>query len=272
MIRRLKIIVHRFFRYLIFNFPIKSNRPSFLIIGSQKAGTTTLFRFLDQHPCLHGALKKEIHFFNSDVHYARGYSWYEAHFKNLNLFRKKPLFFEATPEYIISDVYLRRILNYDRHLKVIVILREPVSRAYSAWNFFSKMPRYKDLLPSFEECINRELQVYEGKRREDWVTAFQFVRRGIYSDQLMKCFQIFGREKVLVIGSAEFANFPVGTLNRVLSFLEMPQNDWKFLKWKHRNVGVYTKKFDDRLKAQLEMFFDPYNKKLANLLGFIPEW
>jgi hypothetical protein len=118
-------------------------RPSFLVIGGVKCGTTALHRYLCDHPKIVPAWDKEIHFFDQNVSYIeRGPNWYHAKFPppfRLGVGRQT---FEATPSYLYQfPRCAERIYNYDPRLKLIVLLRAPVERAYSHWKMLRLFKR-----------------------------------------------------------------------------------------------------------------------------------
>src|SRR6188508_1226206 len=100
--------------------------PTFMIIGTQKGGTTSLHRYLDKHPDVTMALKKEVHFFDS--FYFKGSDWYLAHFP---LRSEAAQTGEASPTYIFHPEAPRRVYDAFPQVKLIALLRNPVDRAYS---------------------------------------------------------------------------------------------------------------------------------------------
>src|SRR5262249_48061709 len=111
--------------------------PSFLIVGAQRCGTTSMSRTLDEHPAVFSAvLHEEVHFF--DVSYRRGLSWYRSHFPLLAAARRAapaaraaPVSVEARPDYIVHPLAAERIAKDLPGVRLLVLLRDPVERAYS---------------------------------------------------------------------------------------------------------------------------------------------
>jgi len=139
----------------------QSKAPSFLIIGAQKCGTTALHSYLSLHPQIAGSNPKELHFFNSDYNYSKGVAYYESLLSNLN---EKLIKFEASPSYLVNPFAAARIYNYNPAVRLIVLLRNPIERAFSAWNMYKK--RY---------------QVNRNWFRDDWLAHVEpnknYVRR-----------------------------------------------------------------------------------------------
>ena len=140
----------------------KKNTPTFLIIGAQKAGTTALFSLLAQHPKILPPQEKEINFFQDDKNFSKGYSWYHEQFPHENEFSSGQITFEATPEYLYRIPVAQRINDYNKSMRHIVLVRDPIDRAYSSWNMnrnFKNSPTYYYLTEhrSFEQAISQEL-------------------------------------------------------------------------------------------------------------------
>ena len=128
------------------NTPISKHatNPSFLIIGAQKCATTWLSNTLNKHPEIFIPEQKEIHFFNKTYNYNKGFSWYREHFDDCS---ETQIAGEATPNYLWTSANDRDLKESHRttnipglvhkHLpdiKLIIILRDPVKRAISAFN------------------------------------------------------------------------------------------------------------------------------------------
>src|SRR5258706_11489250 len=100
--------------------------PDFLIIGAQRSGTSTLYQYIARHPDVRGAFRKEVHYF--DMHYDRGLDWYRA------CFPTRGFTGESSPSYLIHPEVPARVAAVLPDIKLIAILRNPVERAYSAYN------------------------------------------------------------------------------------------------------------------------------------------
>lgn len=261
----LKIKIYRFYRKIIFHLPF-NYYPDFLIIGVQKAGTTTLFNYLNEHRKFCGSVVKEVGFFNRDDRFNLGYFWYKKHFKSILRPCAGRFYFEATPEYIIEPLYLNRIRDFNPAIKLVIILRDPVSRAFSAWNFYKKFRQYKDILPDFAHCVEQEMEVFAGKASENWVTELRIIRRGLYKQQLQNCFDLFDYNQVLVLSADELKRDPGEALNKVLLWLGVPASNWSFLNYRDRNVGSYSVRLSDEIRSMLKEFYKRENAEMKALL------
>jgi sulfotransferase family protein len=189
----------------------------FIICGTQKGGTSALDVYLRGHPNICMAEKKEVHFFDNEDAFRDGtpdYSQYHSVFKpNLTT----QILGEATPIYMYWRDAPRRMWQYNPNLKLIVLLRDPIDRAYSHWN----MKRVLDAEAlSFWEAIERE----PDRCREALPyqhRVYSYVDRGFYLEQLRRLWSFFPKERVLVLKSDELKCQPVQTLQRVCEFLNV---------------------------------------------------
>src|SRR2546423_13513556 len=113
--------------------------PDFLIIGGQKCGTTSLYYYLIEHPNIAPAVRKQMHFF--DNRFKKGFGWYKSNFPTIFskwyktfLHKQKFVSGEATPYYLFHPLAASRVHQFLPDVKLIVLLRNPVNRAYSHYN------------------------------------------------------------------------------------------------------------------------------------------
>jgi hypothetical protein len=156
--------------------------PNFLIIGAPRAGTTWIDKNLRDHPDVHMAATKEVHFF--DRHYERGIEFYESQFRHWN---GQAAVGEATPAYLHGQFTANDIPRLiHRHLpqvRLIASLRDPVERVYSEyWNVKAKDRSNARL--SFEDKI---------------AMRPEFLREGLYHEQLQRYLELFPRERMLIL-------------------------------------------------------------------------
>ena len=271
-------------------------RPSFFIIGAQKCGTTALFNYLSEHPDVVPGRTKEIHFFNREKLY-RGYgiNYYHSQFPLPFQLGKFGVTFDATPKYIHCPKCPKRIQKYNPKAKMILLLRNPVERAYSAWNMFRRyfedrrspiLPGWSIMnapnqegfrrlfnrreYPSFEEAIHEEI---DNNLTEQALPEPSFVRRGFYAKQIERYFKYFHRGQIMIIDSQRLRNDTNGTLEDIAAFVNLRPHDWSQGE-KNRCVvaGVYTAPIDQDVKAYLSKFYRPYNERLYKLLSYDFGW
>lgn len=258
--------------------------PDFMIIGAQKGGTTSLFRLLEKHPCIVPAARKEVHYFDNmynDLQY--GLNWYRAHFPMFLsryykrwIHRQKMLTGEASPYYIFHPRAPERIFNVVPRVKLILLLRDPVTRAYSHYHH-SVRKGYESL--TFEQAIDQEEGRLAGeveKLCEDTYYVsfnhahFSYLSRGIYLKQVLNWHRYFPKEQLLILRSEDFFSDPARIYNQVLEFLELPA----------RNLDSYPKYngrdqypgINPNTRKQLTEYFHLYNEKLCEYLGMDFDW
>ena len=241
--------------------------PDFLIIGAQKCGTSSLFYYLLQHPELALPEKKEIHFF--DVNYQNGIGWYENHYSHKEKADKKTG--EATPYYLFHPLVPQRIAIHYPQIKLIVLLRNPIDRAYS--HFWMIKNRNQESLATFEEATEAEAWRLEQETakilsqpdyRSKIHQHYSYLSRGKYDEQLLNWFQYFPISSFLFIKSERFFANLQSELKRVFSFLgisyQMPDDSEIQLKSNYPPMQIETRK-------RLERYFHIHNQKLKSILG-----
>jgi Sulfotransferase domain len=271
-------------------------QPDFLILGAQKAGTSSLEFFLSQHPRIRCAGKKEVGFFSRDSMYNQGAAWYARQFpprRRLGL-----RFFEATPEYLYYPFVAERIARFNPRMKLIVMLRNPVERAFSAWNMFRQMhadavirdrtiadyiadanPEAREPIlgllgrkefPGFDSCVEEEMKLLrEGTARE---LEPSFVRRGLYQEQLERFYEHFPPESIFILESAELKRDRAGAVNRVLAFLGLLPFEWPETALQDQHVRQYDAPMPDLARTALQKFFKEPNARLYSAIGRTFDW
>jgi surface polysaccharide O-acyltransferase-like enzyme len=241
-------------------------RPHFLIVGTQKGGTTSLYNYLIQHPNVHSAVVKEIHFFDEQQHW--GMDWYLTHFPES--LPEGDITGEATPYYLFHPHVPQRIKHTLPDVKIIVLLRNPIERAFS---HYQMMVRRGVETLSFSEAIRAEsgridVEYERMEQDEDYFSAacsqFSYLKRGLYSEQLERWFSLFAREEILVIRSEDLQRKTEVSYNQVLQFLQLP--DWKLTDYFMHHEGGYQEEIDINTRTWLERYFEADQKKLAQLL------
>lgn len=248
--------------------------PSFLIIGAQRAGTTTFFSDLCQHTHVARPVGKELHFFNYD--YWRGIDWYRSFFptaasRRIARLRGGDLVAgEATPYYLFHPAVPSRVAESLPDAKLIVLLRNPVDRAYS---HYQKMCRMGFERLSFEEALAAEEERLAGaeerlaadpRYRHDHHRRHAYLARGHYADQLERWYAHFPRDQILVLLAEEYFARPQETHALTLDFLGLPRQE---LARQHHYKPPPYEPLAPTLRASLEQRFARSNARLALLLG-----
>jgi len=256
--------------------------PDFLIIGTQRGGTSSLFIYLARHPCVLRSLRKETEYFSR--RYALGPEWYRAHFpiRSVAAWRRwrggRPLTFEATPDYLFHPYAAERARDVVPEAKLIVLLRDPVERAVSHYRHMVRLGF--ETLP-FREAIEVEARRtaadLEALRRDPLHQArdllrFSYVARGRYAEQLERWMEVFPRDRFLIVRSEDLFRDPGAVYERVITFLGLPL-------WRPRvfpNVTVARAKTSSLppfaevtpdARARLREAFAPHDERLYALIG-----
>lgn len=191
---------------------------TFLVAGVQKGGTTSLDAYLRQHPSICMARKKELHFFDKDPHFEDkpvDYAGYESRFAAK---LSATIFGEATPIYTYWPPAMERIKAYSRAMKIIVLLRNPIERAWSHWRM--EVGRNREAL-DFSTAIRNEPERIAMALSKSHQT-FSYVDRGLYSRQIERIRMNFPEPQLLFIKSERFFVEPAEVVAEVLRFLDLP--------------------------------------------------
>jgi len=255
--------------------------PNFIIIGAAKSGTSSLYTYLTKHPLVHPAYKKEIHYF--DLNFSKSLNWYRAHFSYQPFLKIKPsqkktpcpITGEATPYYLCHPLAPKRIHDVIPHIKLIVMLRDPVDRAYSHYQHAVRHGLEK---LSFEEAIFAEATRLHGEteklKRDENYHSFShrhhsYLLRGRYAEQIEMWYQYFSPTQILVVESETFFSAPEHTLKQVVDFLGLPP--FKLPEYKVLQKGSYPK-MQPSTREYLANYYKPYNIKLFELVGRRFNW
>jgi len=259
--------------------------PDFIIIGGMKCGTTSLLHHLNQHPQVAAAAVKEVHFF--DTQFSRGADWYRTFFPTKAALEgarqrlgKNVVTGEASPYYIVHPHAPRRIAETIPHVKLIALLRDPVSRAYShyAHNCRPKHRRKGREPLSFEEALAREeirtagefeRMIADEQYDSPAFRHYSYARRGMYLEQLRRYAEHFDRSQILVLKAEDWFQRTQQCYDQALAFLALEPRTIR--KPRVRNAGRYADRPEETL-ARLSDHFDPHNRQLYEYLQRDMDW
>lgn len=253
--------------------------PDFLILGAQKAGTSSLYKYLLQHPAILPAYRKEIHFFTIPALYFKGHNWYRGHFPTglVRAQAQQRLTGEASPSYLFFPLVPKRVHQVMPQAKLIVLLRDPVARAFS--NYHHQVRRGLETL-SFEEAIEQEQErlgndlqkTIENPQFHSLNLAhFSYLLRGEYVTQLKRWRNFFPATQMLILKSEDFYDDPQQTVMQVASFLNLPTWQPNSTIFKQYNPGIYDK-MNPQTRQRLSRYFQPANEELYEFLGRNLAW
>jgi hypothetical protein len=255
--------------------------PDFVIIGAAKAGTTSLFGWLSDHPFIAPASQKEVHYF--DYNYFRGEDWYRKHFPlraDLERFvdaRGRPfLTGEASPSYMSHQWAPERLAKLVPHAKLLVALRNPVDRAYSQFQMSRR--ENEEPLESFADAVAAEEQRLAPERAkmldDQWYSSWpigcwSYLMRGRYAEQLERWMTLFGRDQFHFLTLEQLADDPQRALDDVHHFLGIPGHEYAALPRLH--AAQYDSIGADA-REKVTDYFRPHNERLYELVGIDFEW
>ena len=246
----------------------KVDRIDFIVPGAQKSGTTALHYFLKGHPQIVLPDRQEMHFFDDEEIFSRSLIDYELlhrHFPSRA--RSGSIVGEVTPSYLYWKPAMERIHAYNPRIKLLILLRNPIDRAFAHWN----MQRFKnrealDFLDALKEEPRRiaDLPPVESRR-------FAYVDRGFYSEQLERVFNFFPPEQVHILKFEHFRDRKQETLDSIFEFLGVkPLSN---IRDKDRNVVPYERGMRPEEKKYLSGVFSAEIAKLEQMLGWdLADW
>ena len=258
--------------------------PDFLIVGAQKAGTSSLYSYMNMSPHVvnvhterpngETTWGKEIHYFGSN--FDKPQWWYRYHFPSMRRLRKKEAKTgEASPEYLYHPYAARRIVSLVPSVRIIICLRNPVDRAISS--YWHQVRRGRETL-SMEEafsCEEDRLRRDKARTQEDPSyfgykhKHFSYIDRGHYAIQVKRYLEHFDDRQVHIINSSHLFTNPREVVSEVMAFLELPPHDLGSVR--AINSGKYEAE-DTELRMRLERHYIPHNQQLFDLLGLTTGW
>jgi hypothetical protein len=238
-----------------------------VIIGAQKAGTTSLYAGLVAHPDVRRAFRKEVHFFDTGHHPDLG--WYRRHFP---IDRVGTVTGESSPYYLFHPAVPARMAAVLPDASLIAILRDPVARAVSQYHHarhwgFEDRPIERALDPGAQEGLAPLENVEWYDRADSSARERAYLARGQYAEQLERWFAAFDQARVLMLDSSDL------DAGRALSdaqhFLGLTAHEPPAVP--RQNVGSYRPP-DPGLVRDLRDYFRPHNERLAKLVGRSFDW
>lgn len=234
----------------------------FFVSGAQKAGTSALDFYLRQHPEVCMASRKEVHFFDNDANFTNELPCYNIYHA---FFRPQPqhrILGETTPAYMYWLTAPKRLWEYNPAAKHIVVLRNPIERAYSHWNMQRKIgiePRsfWQALHTEREKC--RESLPFQNK-------PYSYIDRGFYSEQLRRLLYYFPGEQLLILKCEDLKAQPRDTLDRIWRFIGVASH--KDIKFAIVHSNPYGTSMTDKERRYLLDVYEFEIKQLERMLGW----
>ena len=279
-----KFSIRNFFKTLTGNFRLL---PNFIIIGAGRAGTTSLYRYITQHPNVLPSTTKDsnnefadLHFFEYKI--SNSVNWYKSHFPlkflhQSSVSKNKQNFItgEFTATYMYHPLVPKRIFNLLPKTKLILVLRNPVDKAFSTYN---QQKNYKQTNLKFQEIIQSEIerikflevnsQKFHIQSPDDLIIP-NILRHGIYAKYIENWLKSFPLKQIFIINSDDLENSTQKVLDELFTFLELPS--YKIPDISKVNTGNYHP-MPKTTREFLLNFYEPYNKKLYELIGRSFDW
>lgn len=262
-----------------------------MIIGAQKGGTSALFDYLSRHPEIRTPKEKEINFFWQDQLYSKGLEWYYEQFpESLNEDEEKRVqTFEATPHYLHSEKAAERIWKFNKNMKFILLLREPLSRAWSQFQMYQRKRKDKqglaervnkyeepvkgffkrladpDFFINFEEALENEYTIWSRYKKMVQPGLFW---QGLYAMHIQSYYNYFESGQFIFIESEMLKLNPVSVMKELEKFLGLNVYHWENEKFDLINTGGYI----SAIIPDRKNIFAKANAELFQLLGKKYNW
>jgi hypothetical protein len=239
----------------------KIDRLDFILAGAQKSGTTALHYFLSRHPDIAMGDQQEIHFFDDDTLFVSEPDYEQLH-KHYPLLAPSTLAGDCTPSYIYHEPATERIWKYNPKVKLLILLRNPVDRAFAHWN----MQRFRGREPlDFFDAVREEENRIAGAPPIE-ARRFAYLDRGFYGRQLARLFKFYPREQVRVIKFEEFKEKQRETLVSIFSFLGL--EPLRSVRSKDRNIVPYERAMNWEERVFLYNLFAQDIANVERMLGW----
>jgi hypothetical protein len=225
-----------------------------------------------------------------------GEKWYHSRWQKFG--EKNLLYFEATPDYLYLADAPERIAAYNPEMKFICLVRDPVKRAYSAYNmnkfhvanrreifirdyftpreaniekYFQKMFFHPSGFPSFEEFIKDEMEIIStGDNNQPHPN---FIRMGLYLQQFERYYKFFPKDRFIIFENKELENNTARVLDEICRFIGVNPVEWnEELIHKKHGVVEYYDKLNPDTSEMLYKFFKPYNEAFFAHVRKTFEW
>lgn len=248
--------------------------PDFIIPGEAKCGTTSIYRYMCQNPDIYPADVKEP---NNFIHHPQSAMFCKCHYPLIftrifheNVRRGKFLTGEASAEYLSKHKTPAAIAGILPDVKIVILMRNPVTRAYSDYQMLKK---YGVISEEFDEIAEKTMAWIADSDMDELVesslqvehSVIRYVYRGIYVNSVKRWLDNFPRENIMFIKSEEFFENPQNILDDVYGFLGA--RGMKHPEFQVKKMGEYDTAISPDLAAKMAGFYKPYNEKLYELTG-----
>jgi len=251
--------------------------PDFLVIGAKRCGTTSLFYHLPEHPCISKSPHDNMGFFNDNFHL--GVNWYKSFFPTIFTRNKIKsefgnfLAFDVTTTYMEEESTANNVYQIKPNMKIIVILRNPVDRAYSQYHLNLREKAEKR---SFEDAMEENMNELNKESHERYeikpkfsVEENNYLKKSLYAQQLRHWLNIFPMESMLILSTEEFESKQQVIYNKIFEFLNISQFEVK--NTEKMEKGSYPQMKSETRSLLLD-YFRSHNNELFKLINKKFDW
>ena len=253
--------------------------PDFIIPGETKCGTTSFYHCLTQHPDVYAADVKEPRNF---IDHPQSYLFCRCHYPLVSTkiyhktFRSKRfLTGEASAEYLSQFNVPKNISSLLPHVKLIVLMRNPVFRAYSDYQMFRNAGTVSE---SFDQIVTQNIAWLSDPRLKPLIHAasqvvhnpIRYVMKGLYARNIKHWLRFFPKDQFMFIKSEDFFRDPQRILDEVFDFLGL--RGFRYERFPKKRVGQYNAPMAEETMQRLLEFYRPHNEELYELLDKDFEW
>ena len=238
------------------------SRIDFIIAGTQKGGTTALYEYFRLHQNICMADKKELHFFDEDRYFEKknpNYSKYHRYFSPND---HSQVIGEATPIYMYWNKSIERIYVYNPQIKLIIILRNPIDRAFSHWNM--ERDKGRESRTFLKAILDEDSKINSPNYSQNKILSY--LDRGHYSQQIKNIYNYFNKNQLLILRSEDLRENLDNTLMNIAGFLSIPPFDPVY--HKEVNSRSYPYKMRKEELTFLKNFYQEEFSSLENILGW----
>lgn len=185
-----------------------------IIAGVQKAGTSSLYDWMSQHPEIHGPIDgKDFHFFSREEFYNKGYEFLHTRYEDRKHY---PIVMHAGVNYMLYENALLRIKQYNADAKLIIVLRNPIDRAVSAFNFMKQLGIEQG---TFSRALAKE---QAGKLTSPIeINNLSYLEHGLYAKQLHNIYKYFPAKQVKILIYEDFINSKTIFIKEIFEWLSI---------------------------------------------------
>lgn len=256
-------------------------KPNLFIVGAAKAGTTSLYSYLNGHPRINASIIKEPHFFSDDIrckdvdpkrkkrscfdqkkYFAKKIlapkhiAYIESQDNYLKLFDFREdysYFLDASTGYLYSKSAAKNIYGFNKDAKIIIALRHPVERAYS--HFLMDLNGGVLESKDFMKEVKKELQ----NKSKEYRQTHMYIEFGLYSEQIKRYLDTFPRENIMIVFQDELNRDTQKIMDGIFGFLDLEP------------IKINIEKRENISRVPKSFILNNFMMKFVFLRDFIPQ-